>query len=82
MEIKYQTEGRRRKQGGTEPKMTGAMGSKIDDDPEGQWAFPEKDLTEEEEREVIARCIEIAVRIVFENFCYKFGGEVLKQEEG
>ena len=72
----------RRKCGGTKPTMTGAMGSKIDDDPEGQWVFPERELTEEEEREVIARCTEIAVRIVFENFCYKFGGEVLKQEEG
>ena len=62
--------------------MTGAMGTKLEDDPELQWIFPEKELTLNEEREIIARCVEIAVRVVFENFCYKFGGETLKQREG
>ena len=72
----------RRKDGGTVPTMTGSMGSKLDDDPEGQWIFPEKKLTDAEKLEIVARVIEIGVRIVFENFCYKFGGETLKQGAG
>ena len=62
--------------------MTGTMGTKLEDDPEGQWVFPERELTEKEKREIVGRCVEIGVRIIFENFCYKFGGEALKQSEG
>ena len=40
----------RRKCGGTEPKMTGAMGTKMEDNPEEQWVFREKDLTPEEKK--------------------------------
>ena len=72
----------RRKEGGNTPSMQGTMGTKIDDDPEGQWVFPQKELTDNEKREIIGRCVEIATRIVFENFCYKFGGDTLKQQEG
>ena len=74
----------RRKEGGTVPKMTGAMGNKLDDDPEGQWVFPkkEKDFNEVEKKEVISRCVEIGVRVVFDNFCYKFGGDTLRQGSG
>ena len=31
---------------------------------------------------IIARCCEIGVRTVFENFTYKFGGKFYKQMEG
>ena len=69
-------------EGGSKPAMTRAMGTKIEDDPEGQWIFPERELTDKEKKEIIARCIEIAVRVIVENFCYKFGGKVLIQKEG
>ena len=72
----------RKKEGGTKPCMTGSMGTKLEDDPEGQWVFPTRELTESEKREIVARCVEIATRVVFENFCYKFGGETFKQMEG
>ena len=62
--------------------MTGAMGTKMEDDPESQWVFPEKELSEEEKKEIVARCIEIGVCLIFENFCYKFGGRVFKQQGG
>ena len=72
----------RKKAGGNDPVMTGAAGTKIEEDIEDQWVFPRKELADDEKKEIIARCIEIGVRIVFENFCYKFGGETLKQKEG
>ena len=73
----------RRKDGGSNPKMTGTMGSKIsNDNAEEHWIFPCKDYSEEEKREIIARCVEIGVRLIFENFSYKFGGETYRQEEG
>ena len=72
----------RRKNGGTNPKMTGRMGSKLDDSPEEHWIFPTVELTEVEKREVVARCVEIGMRMIFENFCYKFGGETLRQDGG
>ena len=73
---------RRKEGGGSKPTMTGSMGTKLDDDPEGQWIFPNRELTKEEIREIVARCAEIGTRIIFENFCYKFGGEIFRQEEG
>ena len=41
----------RKKDGGTKPSMMGAMGTKLEDDPEIQWIFPEKELTKKEEME-------------------------------
>ena len=60
----------RRKVGGTQPGMTsqGMMGKK--EDLEKQWALKTKEITEEQQIEIIARVVEIAIRIVFENFCY------------
>ena len=48
--------------------MGGTMGTKIDDDPEGQWIFPSKELTDDEKLEIVARCVEIATRIVLRIF--------------
>ena len=45
--------------------MTGKTG-RVED----QWCFPVKELTKEQIMEVAARCVEIAIRIVFENFIY------------
>ena len=44
-----------------------------------QWAFKTKKVTEEQQLEIIARVVKIAIRVVFENFCYEFGGKTFLQ---
>ena len=72
----------RRKVGGTQPGMTsqGMMGKQ--EELEKQWVFKTREITEEQEKELIARVVEIAIRIVFENFCYEFGGRTFLQMFG
>ena len=75
---------RRRKRQGVSPGMTGKAGSdrKEEDNGECQWIYPDREPTELHKRMIIVRCCEIAVRTVFENFTYKFGGKFYKQQEG
>ena len=72
----------RKKVGGTQPGMTsqGMMGK--EEELEKQWTFKCKEITEEQIREIVARVTEIAIRIVFENFCYDFGGRIFLQKFG
>ena len=72
---------RRRKRQGVTPGMTGKAGSdrKEQDDGECQWIYPDREPTELQKRMIVARCCEIAVRAVFENFTYTFGGKFYKQ---
>ena len=49
---------------------------------EDQWAFKVKEVNREQYMEIIGRCAEIAVRTVFENFTYNFGGKIYLQREG
>ena len=72
----------RRKVQGTAPGMTGKEMNAQEDDPEYQWVFPRKELTTKQKRQVIGRVAEIGVRIVFEHFTYRFGGDVYRQMEG
>ena len=72
----------RRKQGGVEPGIISEEIKSMDGDIEKQWCFPRCEPNEQEEREIIARCAEIATRSIFENFCYKFGGKTYKQTDG
>ena len=67
--------------GGVEPGMTSAEAVSVDGDIEKQWCFPRCVPNEHEEKELIARCAEIATRAIFENFCYKFGGKVYLQKD-
>ena len=46
------------------------------------WQFPSAKPTEEQKRILHARAAEIAVRTVWQNFCYEFGGEIFLQMEG
>ena len=39
-------------------------------------------MTREQKMEIVGRCLEIAMRVVFENFSYMFGGKTFLQEEG
>ena len=72
----------RRKVGGTAPGMGSRGMSGKSGSIEEQWCFKTKELTKEQKLEVVARCTEIAVRIIFENFTYNFGGKVYLQQSG
>ena len=65
-----------------EPGITCEEIKSMDGDIEKQWCFPRCVPNEQEEREIIARCAEIATRTIFENFCYKFAGKTYKQTDG
>ena len=75
---------RRRKHQGVAPRMTGKAVNdrKEEDEGEHQWVYLDRDPTEVQKKMIIARCCEIGVRTVFENFTYKFGGKFYKQMEG
>ena len=62
----------RRKVGGTAPGMTGRGINSEEDDPEIQWCYPRAQPTEMQKRQIVSRCCEIAVRVLFENFVYNF----------
>ena len=46
------------------------------------WQFPAAKPTEEQKKILQSRAAEIAVRTVWTNFCYEFGGEIFLQREG
>ena len=72
----------RRKVGGTAPGMGSKGMSGKSGTIEEQWCFKVKELTRDQMMEVVARCTEIAVRTIFENFSYNFGGKVYLQQSG
>ena len=68
---------------GVEPGMKNKnINSKNHDDILKTWQFPEKEPTEAEKRELVARLGEIGLRAVFENFMYTFAGESFLQLKG
>ena len=50
--------------------------------PNNQQEIEEVDLSEAEKKQIIGAVIEIALKILFKNFTYKFGGKFFHQEEG
>ena len=72
----------RRKVGGTAPGMSSKAMSGKNGRLEDQWVFKVKEITREQEMEIIGRCAEIAIRIVFGNFTYNFGGKIFLQRSG
>ena len=46
---------------------------------EDTWCFPPTPPTEEQDKQIAGRVAEIGVRMVFENFTYRFGGQMYKQ---
>ena len=69
----------RRKVGGMQPGMTSRGMTGNQEDLEKQWVFKTKTITEEQMKELVARVVEISIRVVFENFCYEFGGRTFLQ---
>ena len=51
----------------------------IDDD---DWVFPTRMATSKERRMIIGRVAEIGTRVIFEKFCYRFGGVAYHQQHG
>ena len=64
---------------GTTPTMSSITKSW---DPENQWIFTRENLTQEEERIVVAKVVELALMVLFLNFTYKFGGKSYHQKKG
>ena len=62
--------------------MTSDDVTKLDGEEDKQWVYPRCTPTEQDEREIIARCAEIATRTIYQNFCYKFAGTVYLQTDG
>ena len=57
--------------------MTGKRG-KIED----QWVFKCEEVTRDQLMEIVGRCAEIAIHVVFENFTYNFCGKIFLQKTG
>ena len=72
----------RRKVGGNTPEMASKGMQRKDEDVEEHWVHKVKSLSKEQTMEVVGRCAEIAVRIIFENFTYNFGGKIYLQRKG
>jgi vacuolar-type H+-ATPase subunit H len=72
----------RRKVGGTAPGIKSKEINSKKGNVEADWCFPRKEPTKDQIREIQARCAEIATRFIFENFCYKFAGEIYQQSAG
>ena len=72
----------RRKVGGNAPGMASKAMVGKDGDVEDQWIFKTKEVSKEQLMEIVARCTEIAIRIIFENFMYNFGGKTRLQRKG
>ena len=71
----------RRKDKGTAPGMKSKDINSKEGDIGKQWIFPKKP-TDQQIREIQARCAEIATRFLFQNFCYKFQGNTYLQSKG
>ena len=68
--------------GGVKPGITGLDVNSKKGNIQKQWYFPRIAITEEQKRDIISRCTEIAVRTLFENFTYNFGGVTYLQAKG
>ena len=72
----------RRKNRGTQPGMSSKGMKNKEEMAEKQWYFPRNNPTEEVRRCLRGMVTEIAVRILWENYSYSFGGEIYLQSEG
>ena len=64
---------------GTTPTMASVSTSW---EPKNQWTFPQKIPSRHQVRKVIAVVTEIALKTLFNNFSYKFGGKYYHQQSG
>ena len=67
---------------GTEPGMASQSLNKRKYRTENQWIFTQKIPTQREKKEMVGMVLEIAIRTLWENYSYRFGGEIYLQKEG
>ena len=72
----------RKSRQGTEPGMSSQGLKRKENAEDKQWFFYRKDPSEEEEKEMISYVLEIAVVILWENYCFDFGGRTYLQKQG
>ena len=60
---------------GTKPTMKSKWVNSKEILADDEGIYPPGNPTEEQRRQVIGRVAEIGTRLVFENFCYQFGGD-------
>ena len=66
---------------GVEPGMS-SQSLRKDAAMENQWFFPYKNPGEEEVKTMVSIVAEIGVRVLWDNYCYDFGGETHLQDKG
>ena len=72
----------RRKVGGTEPGMFSKGMSGKSGRIEDQCVFKCREVSREQLMEIVGRCVEIAMCVVFKNFTYNFGRKIYLQRSG
>ena len=72
----------RKKNQGVTPGM-GSKGLSIKEKSEDeQWFYPRKDPGKQVIKEMVSMVAQIGVRVLWENYCYDFGGKTFLQKEG
>ena len=64
---------------GTKPTMSSITRNW---NPNNQWEFPNREITDAEKKKIIGTVVEIALKILFNKFTYKFGGKYYHQQSG
>ena len=70
---------------GPAPGMSSANAKSANRNKEDKWVFwgrAAKEPSEEEKRYIMGACLEIAVKVLFNNHCYKYCEEIFKQVGG
>ena len=72
----------RRKKQGVEPGMNSEGLKREEGAEEKQWMFTQRKITTQIEKQMMGIVSEIAIKILWRNYCYRFGGETKLQSEG
>ena len=68
---------------GRKPTVASKEFTRSDDDlGDDKWCHPKREPTQRQKRQIEARVVEIATRLIFEKFTYKFGGVTYQQNSG
>ena len=72
----------RKKSQGVTPGMGSKGLSNKEKSEEEQWFYPRKDPAKQVIKEMISMVAQIGVRVLWETYCYDFGGKTFLQKEG
>ena len=51
-------------------------------EPETKFEYNKENMNKKEIKQIIARVVEVAMRMLFENHVYRFAGKMYKQNKG